>query len=623
MSPLRLRGGAGPPRKNLKPPRPSRSATAPESSRDSTETALPSTGAKRPASWSGTPARQQALRPPGGLRRSSSMSAGGFRPPRPSTTTNLTAPGTDTIAAGAGGSLSAGGGVGGGSGHGDSTQSGSDTEGDDENSNKEERSQVVVPGWGSQGHHPVEYSGSQLSFITTAQLRTSPTLTRGRGGGGGVEELGTVEAGTSKRQKLHGEEERTGAVSDDVAESAPIASPVPPGASGGGAVGDAACPTPALPPAACSSDPPALGERLLEQEPMLGVISAQEGMSVSSPAIEMGLAPESAQEIAEQHSVAHTDTGEAAVKSRWRGADARLRLAQERDNSPHFSRRAQASSKGGDGESKWAGGSTGASYSSDAVDQEEDADGEMQEASSARSDQPNLRKSQDVAATSGATSPSLDRTRDSLETPRRHPHKPKETGSSPRAPDTSRQSIATAPSPTVAVTPGFPASTPTSPPALDFGRSPAFPLSAHSDQSDLPPLGQPSPALRAVASSGAYSSDGRQGEVDGAPESSPFSSRGLPASRSGLMTGSPMVESLSALTPPIPRPRGRRSGPVVLRPCEEAPDPRTSVAALSRLGVPQVSCASVSVRISVVGDLAVLLVEESSLVVRHPLLAPQ
>lgn len=89
------------------------------------------------------------------------------------------------------------------------------------------------------------------------------------------------------------------------------------------------------------------------------------------------------------------------------------------------------------------------------------------------------------------------------------------------------------------------------------------------------------------------------------------------------MTGSPMVESLSALTPPIPRPRGRRSGPVVLRPCEEAPDPRTSVAALSRLGVPQVSCASVSVRISVVGDLAVLLVEESSLVVRHPLLAPQ
>lgn len=54
------------------------------------------------------------------------------------------------------------------------------------------------------------------------------------------------------------------------------------------------------------------------------------------------------------------------------------------------------------------------------------------------------------------------------------------------------------------------------------------------------------------------------------------------------MAGSPVVECLSALTPPISRPRGRPSREVVLRPCEEAPDPQASVAALSRLGVPQV-----------------------------------
>ena len=590
MSPLRLRGGAGPSSKNLKPPRPSRSVTAPEPSRDSAETVNPPTGAKRPVPWSGAPAKRQAPRPPGGLRRSSSMSAGGFRPPRPSTATSLAAVGVGigAIAAGAADSSSADGAVGGGSGHGGSAQSGSDTEGDDKDSNKEERSQVVVTGWGSQGHHPVEYSESQLSFITTTQLRTSPTLARGRGVGTGVEEVGTVEVATGKRQKLRGEGDRTCANSGDVAGSAPLASPVPVGASGGGAVGGTACPTPARSPAACASDPPALDERLLEQELKIRVVSAKGDMPASSSVIEMELAPESAQEIAEQNNAACNDTGEAAVKNRWRGADARLRLAQERGSSPHFSRRAQASGKDEDVKKKWAGGSTGASCSSDAVDREEDADGEVQEASSSRSDQPSVRTLQGLATTSGATSSSLDRAGDSLETPRRHPEQPKETGSPPRAPNTSRQGVTTAPSPTSAVTPGFPASTPTSPPMLDFGHSPTFPLSAHSDQSDLPPLGQPSPALRNVASSGAYSSDGRLGKLDGARDNSSLSSGGLPASRSGLMAGSPVVECLSALTPPISRPRGRPSREVVLRPCEEAPDPQASVAALSRLGVPQV-----------------------------------
>ena len=320
---------------------------------------------------------------------------------------------------------------------------------------------------------------------------------------------------------------------------------------------------------------------------MLGVNSGKEEKSALSPAIEMELAPESTQEVAEQHNSAGTDTGDAAVMSRWRGADARLRLAQERDISPPFSRRAQASGKGGDIE-KRAGGSAEASCSSDAVDREEDADGEMQDAPGARSDQLGARTLQGPAATSCAISSSLDRMGDSLGIPRRRPEQSKATESSPRALDTSRLRITTVPSPTTAVTPGFQASTPTSSPALDFGRSPAFPLSAHSDQSDLPPLGQPSPALRNVASSGACSSDGRLGELDGEPENSSLNSRVFPASGSGLMTGSPMVESRSTLTPTILTPRSRPSGEMVLRPCEEAPDPRASVASLSRPGVPQV-----------------------------------
>ena len=153
-SPLRLRGGAGPPPNNLKPPRPSRSATAPGSPRASTETANSQTGAKRPAPWSGTPAKRQAPRPPGGLRRSSSMPGGRFRPPRRSTVNPAAAVGTGTVTCHAEDSVSAEGAVGDSSGHVGSARSGSDTEGDEENSNKEERSQVVVPGWGSQGSPP-------------------------------------------------------------------------------------------------------------------------------------------------------------------------------------------------------------------------------------------------------------------------------------------------------------------------------------------------------------------------------------------------------------------------------------------------------------------------------------
>ena len=589
-SPLRLRGGAGPPPNNLKPPRPSRSATAPGSPRASTETANSQTGAKRPAPWSGTPAKRQAPRPPGGLRRSSSMPGGRFRPPRRSTVNPAAAVGTGTVTCHAEDSVSAEGAVGDSSGHVGSARSGSDTEGDEENSNKEERSQVVVPGWGSQGHHPVEYSESQLSFITTAELRTSPNLARVRCNGAGVEEVRMDEVGTSKRQKVRGEGDRVSAASSDVAGNAPIAPHAPAEGSGGDAV-DSACAAPVRSPASCASDPPPLDGHFLEQESMLGVVSAKEDTSVAPPGNEMKLAPEPAQEIGgkhnAQHNAADADTGEAAVKSRWRGADARLHLAHVRGNSPTFCRQAQTRGKGGDVK-KWEGFSAGASCSFAAVGREAGEDGGMQDTSSTRSDQPSIGTQQDVAMTSDVTPSGLDEREYSLETPRSRPRQSKETRSSPRAPSPSRQLVVTAPSPTAAVTPGFPSLTPASPPSLDFGRSPAFPLSAHSDQSDIPPLGQPSPALLNVASSGACSNDGLQCDLDGAPDNSSLNSRGRLTSRSGLMTGSPAVESLSSLTPPIPRPRGRPSATIVLYPCAEAPDPKASVAALSRLGVPQV-----------------------------------
>lgn len=137
-----------------------------------------------------------------------------------------------------------------------------------------------------------------------------------------------------------------------------------------------------------------------------------------------------------------------------------------------------------------------------------------------------------------------------------------------------------------------------SPAGLDWGHSPALPLSGHSDHSDMIPLGQRSPALpittSPVSGSTADVCKGRGAEKGRAMLSGEPSSRNrkVPLTPGNGATGSPDggERVFSGFTPPTPRPRAvrGRSEVVVLRPRENAPDPRACAATLARLGVPQV-----------------------------------
>lgn len=613
-APIRLRGGAGLPRTKAKPPRPSRSATAPEPRRDRSQSTVTGSstdgdgitsrtvGVKRAApprgASSGVLAKRQMPRAaPGGLRRSSSMPGGSFRPPRQAVAA------ADRAASGGGGS--AGETTVGAAESGDlglarremprgaagdsSTDGGSETE--EEDSGREERSQVTVPGWGSQGHHPVEYSESQLSFVTTAELRASPILSRGGAEDEESEASGKHRsiASDSKGTRLFGDEGRSCEAGSALADM-----DLQDGTSGSVSAVDG------RKYSGEHDEQTAFARRGSQVESPslendLSVSSFGEEGQASSQDIEVGAAAEAVRTDIERNNTEKGITTGTEVEIRWQGADARLRLARARGSSPALSRLLQANSDGGKGQVE-GGTDMSASTSRASPWMRQKSKLERTEGgrspSGAAGDCLNVHTMQQSAITTNKTPVGVASARFSPETtPRRRPFLQEETGELSQHVDTPNRGEAADdhPVPGVIHTP-----TPPSPPALDWGRSPAAPLSAHSDQSDMPPLGQRSPALQIPvtdsASAHARSSAVWENPQDGTGEApSSLNPRLLNTPGSGSVAGSPATERLSGFTPPTPRPpRGVEAGTVVMFPRETAPDPTKSATALARLGVPQV-----------------------------------
>lgn len=138
-------------------------------------------------------------------------------------------------------------------------------------------------------------------------------------------------------------------------------------------------------------------------------------------------------------------------------------------------------------------------------------------------------------------------------------------------------------------TPSTPA-TPT-PAGVSAQTSPhALHLSGHSDKSTTPPLGQRTPVHRALGAHYAVSHLINAG-ADRPPQDTAIRTRGFrtPLTCVGEGQESPAGARPSEFTPPTPRLPTDWSGPVVLRPRQEAPEPSQSLKALFRLGLPQVS----------------------------------
>ena len=646
-APLRLRGGVGLPRTKAKSVRPTRSATAPEptssvprpgGSTESGGVATPAAGNKRPAPALDPPTRRQApLRAPCGLRRSVSTPGGtvggGFKPPRPLyTAVKLAA--VDQVGA-------AGSAAGDGDGDGDSAGSpsvddplrlgsleslktaaapessagdGGSDDGDDgsdtqeESSNTEERSQVVVPGWESQGRHPVEYRGGHLSFVSTTQLRTSPSLARGLGGRTGSETSGTGSVGAVRKKQKVCEEEGGG--SDGSADNEPAVCRAASGIlDGGGTRGDAADSKPSSALAAGNmvkapgSDTPSFGQESHNVDgghldiPPRADVDARQGQSTDNA----------------RNSPGSSSSGAVNFEGRFRRADARLGLATTtRGTRSPLQRRAL-------GESAY-GSVNDTTFSSPMVFARKESGAAPEKAGA---DQLGVRTGQ-VRDSNFRPSPSVGvaRTQDSLEAPWRGQGQGQETEpAGGRLPNTDQRDndsyVSSSPASASAATAGLASPTPPLPPASDWGRSPATPLSAQSDSSGMPPLGQPSPGLLtaatrdAAAAAGVGSGGGGGGGLPGAgsggqrnvrdkgaaSKKSPSTPGGFFLSAGGGSTAaSPARGRFSGFTPPTPGPRegSRRSGTVVLRPFERppAPDPAMCAAAMSRLGVLQVGGAA-------------------------------
>ncbi|CAM9121143.1 unnamed protein product [Ectocarpus fasciculatus] len=660
--PLRLRGGVGLARAKPKPTRPSRAATAPEPSNSSASlpggssssprndpdmrSGNPSAGSKRPApASSALPKRRAPLRVPGGIRRSSSMPGvvGSFKPPRLlSTATNL--PTVDE----AGSAGRCGGGGDGSSGMGgDGNRCGGDNgekspgfvhreprkdnpaaaggtdsaDGDgssdtqEEDSNKDERSQVVVPGWGSQGHHPVEYSESQLSFVPSAQLRVSPKPTRGMDArtDNDVSETESVEA-ARKKQKVLGKEgyDRSDGKESDAAR----VSKAPAEQHGGGdngvednsTKGESRSPSP----------PPRPKNPTQTEQPPLYVGTGGETTqtpALAPPRSEAGAQPRQNTD-ARASPEGSSSAGESGVEGRWRGADARLRLAQTRGTPSPSSHQARTDNNSSGGRRGIIGNpaSGGPEFSPCsplaplALHQEPGTSLEND------ADQPRVCTNHAGGSARSSTSrEGRTQAQDPPGTPLRRQgpaNRGRTADSVPSAPEMAPRcdnATGASCSPAGAVAAVFPTPTPPllSPTLYAAGRSPNTPLSAPSENSDIPPLGQPSPGFPATAAtdaaagsdtplSDAWSSGGqRTGRNNCGTEERPSPNPGADfflTSGSGS-AASPARERFSGFTPPTPRPRGvggRESGTVVLRPPETAPDPKKCAAALSHLGVPQV-----------------------------------
>lgn len=613
-SSLRLRGGVGLSRTKGKPPRLSRSATVPETQRDFSATseksypvgdgvdpAILSTGNKR-SSPSEIATQQEAPGAPGGLRRSTSMPGGKFKPPSLFATSKFAGGAGDADRAGvetaatadrsfdsvSGKMLEKVGGV---SDDDDPGDGGScdGLQADGGNSGEEERSQVVVPGWGSQGYHPVEYLESQLSFVTTAQLRTSPTLAHGRVRRVGGEATASEKDAHSKRHKLAGGKYRSysmGACSPTVPKEKTESGSGSDRGCAGGTAGlildvELACGKPE--PSQPNTTTP------FAETSNFDVSHVKKDAQVTSLAIGAELDQEPAPVDVEWREPENSTTAEEDVQSRWKSADARLRLAQARDSSLPFNQRSQADS--GSCVQKMKTVSELISHESPDTHrvtektpkkkllQETPSDCTVLQESIVASAAPlsGLGKSHGlVGASSNSWQQGLSGEPRCLPSPLGFVVK--KNWASLRSPATAGA---------VSATP-----TPPSPPALDWERSPAPPLSGHSDQSDMPPLGQRSPAQPITMNDGPSawtSSTRRQGGRIRVGEKSP---RVQLTPRGDSIGGSPTSEKLtsSCFTPPTAQPRRSSSmlHTVELRPREVAPDPKMSAAALKWLGVPQV-----------------------------------
>lgn len=640
--PLRLRGGGlGLPRAKAKSVRPTRSATAPE---PSSSVPLPGSssesgggastaGSKRPAPTLDSLTKRQApLRAPGGLRRSRSTpggtGGGGFKPPRAlSTAVNLATIGQVGATGRADGARGDGDGAstptGDGSprsgareslkvaaaaaaessaGDGDSNDENSSSDTQEGSSNTEERSQVVVPGWESQGRHPVEYRGGRLNLVSTSQLRTSPNLARGIGGRTASEASETGSVGSARKKQKVFEDEGDG--------------------RGGGADGESAVSQ----AAAGMLDGRGVRSGAADSRPSDTLVAgdAVEASGLGTPSLGresqnvdggfLGIPPRAEVDARQgqgrddrRDSPGGSGTETVDIEGRFRRADARLGLTPTRPTPSPSQRHAFATSAHG------SVNNTTSSYPVSSVDQ---GSGATPRKAGADQVEVGVLTDQVRGSTSGSSPPvGTAPTQDSLEAPWRGQGQEAEPaeGSLLDTADHRDYDLGISSSPlsasALAAASGLPTPTPPLPPASDWGRSPATPLSAQSDSSDMPPLGQPSPGLLTTATrdaaaaagggglSGAGSSGGQRGVGDkgGASERSPSTpGRFFLSAGSGSTAGSPARGRCSGFTPPTPRPRegGRGSGAAVLRPPERppAPDPAVCAAALSRLGVPQVSC---------------------------------
>lgn len=564
-SPLRLRGGVGLSRTKSGPLHSSQSTRGRET-RDIDDSAtladqetihLPnqSAGIKRSGSL-GSLDKRRVLGVPGALRRFSSMPGGRFKPPRPTVAALNALPIGNTGGCKASDGVVASNDCSERKRNSDGADSsfgcGSDTESD--KLSTRERSQVVVPGWGSQGHHPVEYRESQLNFVTTAELRSSPTLARrsegSRGNGDGIftgKKRKISEAWDVGRGASRGEESeerspnsRTNIAVDGTKEIA-------------GEEKERL---------GVENDSPG-------KESEVNQVDGGREAREAYPDVEMVTGNDSMQKLVGQRGREGDGIVEttADVERRWRGADERLYLAQRRGVSTLWSRGGD-NNDGGKDEPVALASELSKVLPSSAVNARDRGGagdrGECQIASAMNQD------GSDTLARLDATPSEVlsqgSRKRNCAET------RLEGDGNCSQGVDTNPPGV-----------PGnnLPLSNPLSAMASSDNLSPC------SDHSCMPPLGQRTPTIwmkkskaRCGTPASLQENDQQQWDMmeDDHSSHSPRFYGG----------GSPNQQRLSGFTPSNPRSCEYNSGVVILRPREKAPDPTMCAKALTDLGIPQV-----------------------------------
>lgn len=574
-SPLRLRGGVGLSRTKTGPLDSLQSARVHETRDKEDDSATPadqgairlpnqSAGIRRSGSL-GALDKRRVLGAPGALRRVASMPSGRFKPPRP------TVAALNALPIGDSGGCKASDGVATSRACGDGcsekkrnlngadsscgcgfSRSGSDTESDKPST--QDRSQVVVPGWGSQGHHPVEYRESQLNFVTTAELRASPTLARGS--------ESSKESGdnnfTRKRRKISearnvgrgaGKGEETGERSPSAASNTAV-----------DVANEVAC-----------GEKERLGIKndSREKDPEVYQIDGGEEAREAYPAVDTVTGENSSAKVLGQRGrggdgMVETTTD---VERRWRGADERLRLAQRRVvSTPSLLRgRGDDCNDGAKEEAVALAPEISRVLPSGALNARGRGESSVDQDGSDAIARP--------ADTLGEVLSQGIRKRNCAET------RLEGGGNSSQGVETTPRGVTRN---------SLPDSTPSS--ALARGDN----LSPCSDHSCIPPLGQRTPAVRMKRArydtpASLHESQQQWDECDlMEDERSSHSPRVSLASEGAPRDDSSDQQRLSGFTPSIPRSCEYNSGVVILRPREKAPDPAMCAEALMELGIPQV-----------------------------------